>query len=81
MKLRITLSLVAACLILSLAALSASAQSVPVAKEGDWVAKDFRFHTGEVMPELRLHYTHDRRAHRRAGAGAARHDRHPAPAC
>jgi homoserine O-acetyltransferase len=26
-------------------------------KEGDWIAKDFRFHTGEVMPELRLHYT------------------------
>lgn len=26
-------------------------------KEGEWIAKDFRFHTGEVMPELRLHYT------------------------
>ena len=26
-------------------------------KQGDWIARDFRFHTGEVMPELRLHYT------------------------
>ncbi len=24
--------------------------------EADWTAHDFRFHTGEVMPELRLHY-------------------------
>jgi homoserine O-acetyltransferase len=24
--------------------------------EGDWVVRDFRFHTGEVLPELRLHY-------------------------
>ena len=23
----------------------------------DWVAKDFRFHDGQVMPELKLHYT------------------------
>ena len=26
-------------------------------KQGDWIAHDFKFHTGEVMPELRLHYT------------------------
>jgi len=26
-------------------------------KEGDWIAQDFRFHTGEVIQELRLHYT------------------------
>jgi len=25
--------------------------------EGDWIAKDFVFHTGEKMAELRLHYT------------------------
>jgi homoserine O-acetyltransferase len=31
--------------------------SYPAPKEGDWIAKDFRFHTGETMPELRLHYT------------------------
>jgi homoserine O-acetyltransferase len=29
----------------------------PVPQEGHWVVRDFRFHTGEVLPELRLHYT------------------------
>jgi len=29
----------------------------PAPKQGEWVAKDFKFHTGEVMPELRLAYT------------------------
>ena len=29
----------------------------PAAKEADWTARDFRFHTGEVMPALRIHYT------------------------
>ncbi len=42
---------------LALAALSAFAQSYPTPKEGSWIARDFRFHTGEVMPELRIHYT------------------------
>jgi hypothetical protein len=44
-------------LALSLTALCASAADYPAAQEGDWVARDFRFHTGEVLPELRLHYT------------------------
>ena len=35
----------------------ASSADYPVPKQGDWIARDFRFHTGEVMPELRLHYT------------------------
>ena len=26
-------------------------------REGDWVVRDFKFHTGETLPELRLHYT------------------------
>ena len=34
-----------------------AAADYPRPKEGDWVARDFRFHTGEVMPELRVHYT------------------------
>jgi homoserine O-acetyltransferase len=42
---------------LLLAALPALAADYPTFKEGDWVAKDFRFHTGEVLPEVRLHYT------------------------
>jgi homoserine O-acetyltransferase len=32
------------------------AQGYPAPKESDWIAKDFRFHTGEVVPELRVHY-------------------------
>jgi homoserine O-acetyltransferase len=38
-------------------AFSASAADYPAPKQGDWIARDFRFHTGDVMPELRLHYT------------------------
>jgi homoserine O-acetyltransferase len=38
-------------------ALSVLAAGEPAPKEGDWVVKDFRFHTGETLPELRLHYT------------------------
>jgi len=41
---------------LSVIAFSAVAADYPTPKEGDWVARDFRFHTGEVTPELRLHY-------------------------
>lgn len=37
-------------------ALPASAANYPAPKEGSWVAKDFKFHTGEVMPEVTLHY-------------------------
>ncbi|NVN87535.1 MAG: alpha/beta fold hydrolase [Rhodopseudomonas sp.] len=33
------------------------AADYPAPKEADWIAKDFKFHTGETMPELRLHYT------------------------
>jgi homoserine O-acetyltransferase len=29
----------------------------PAPKDGVWIARDFRFHTGEVIPELRLHHT------------------------
>jgi hypothetical protein len=43
--------------LLCLIALAAAAADYPVPKEGDWIARDFRFHTGDVMPELRLHYT------------------------
>jgi len=28
----------------------------PAPQEGDWVVHDFRFHTGETLPEVRLHY-------------------------
>jgi homoserine O-acetyltransferase/O-succinyltransferase len=44
-------------LTLVLAPLSALAQGYPAPTEGTWIARDFRFHTGEVMPEFHLHYT------------------------
>ena len=28
----------------------------PAPKEGDWIVNDFKFHTGEVLPALKLHY-------------------------
>ena len=36
---------------------SALAADYPEPKHGQWIAKDFKFHTGEVLPELKLHYT------------------------
>ena len=36
---------------------AAVAADYPAPKQGDWIARDFKFHTGETMPELRLHYT------------------------
>lgn len=33
------------------------AADYPAPRQGDWVVRDFRFHTGETLPELRLHYT------------------------
>ena len=31
--------------------------ALPAPKEGDFVIRDFQFESGEVLPELRLHYT------------------------
>jgi homoserine O-acetyltransferase len=39
-----------------LASLACIAADYPAPQEGTWVVRDFRFHTGEVLPELRLHY-------------------------
>jgi homoserine O-acetyltransferase/O-succinyltransferase len=41
----------------ALIAFAANAADYPAPKEGSWVVKDFRFHTGQVLPELRLNYT------------------------
>ena len=40
----------------ALLAFAAGAAEFPAPKEGDFIIKDFKFHTGEVMPELRIHY-------------------------
>jgi homoserine O-acetyltransferase len=34
-----------------------AAADFPAPKQGEWIARDFKFHTGEVLPEVRLHYT------------------------
>jgi homoserine O-acetyltransferase len=44
-------------LVLALVALPGLAAEYQAQKEGSWIVRDFRFHTGEVLPELRLHYT------------------------
>jgi homoserine O-acetyltransferase/O-succinyltransferase len=44
-------------LALMVPAIAAAAADYPAPREGEWVARDFRFHTGEVMSELKLHYT------------------------
>lgn len=41
---------------LLLACLPAFAADYPAPRQGTWVVRDFRFHTGEVLPELKLHY-------------------------
>ena len=43
--------------VFAMTSFAALAADYPAPKQGDWIAKDFKFHTGETMPELRLHYT------------------------
>jgi homoserine O-acetyltransferase/O-succinyltransferase len=42
---------------LALTSFAALAADYTAPKQGDWIAKDFKFHTGETLPQLRLHYT------------------------
>jgi homoserine O-acetyltransferase/O-succinyltransferase len=53
----LTRAVVSATLWAGIAAGSAVAADYPAPKQGDWIARDFKFHTSEVMAELRLHYT------------------------
>jgi homoserine O-acetyltransferase len=48
---------VMAALAFAVVSASALAADYPAPREGHWIARDFKFHTGEVMPELRLAYT------------------------
>src|SRR5579863_7917293 len=43
--------------VFAMTSFAALAADYPAPKQGDWIAKDFKFHSGETMPELRLHYT------------------------
>lgn len=42
---------------IALLSFAANAADYPAPKQGTWTARDFKFHTGEVMPELKLAYT------------------------
>lgn len=44
-------------LVFTLVSAVALTADYPAPQEGSWVVRDFKFHTGEVLPELRLHYT------------------------
>ena len=57
MRFRTTTAAIAAALAIALTSLAALAADFPAPKEGSWIARDFKFHTGEVMPELKLAYT------------------------
>jgi homoserine O-acetyltransferase/O-succinyltransferase len=50
------LSRASAFLIGALLAAPGFAADYPTPKEGDWIVHDFRFHTGESLPALRIHY-------------------------
>src|SRR5689334_7288423 len=41
----------------ALVSVSAFAADYPAPKQGEWIARDFKFHTGEVMAQVRLAYT------------------------
>jgi homoserine O-acetyltransferase len=45
------------CLASLLCVSAAQAADAPAAKEGDFVVHDFTFRSGEMLPDLRLHYT------------------------
>ena len=57
MTIRGTLLQAALGAVLLLFTAGAFAADYPGQKQGDFVARDFKFHTGETLPELRLHYT------------------------
>jgi homoserine O-acetyltransferase/O-succinyltransferase len=43
-------------LIFTMTSLTALAADYPAPKQGDFIGKNFKFHTGEMMAELKLHY-------------------------
>jgi homoserine O-acetyltransferase/O-succinyltransferase len=42
--------------VFAITSFAVSAADYPAPKQGNFIAKDFKFHTGEVMGELKLHY-------------------------
>ena len=43
--------------VFAMTSFTAVAADYPAPKQGEWIARDFKFHTGQTMPELRLNYT------------------------
>ena len=54
---RVSSLLAVLAIVVASAAAPVRAADYPTPVERDWIARDFRFHTGEVVPELRLHVT------------------------
>jgi homoserine O-acetyltransferase len=52
---KLTHSLAFVCLA-AIFAQTAAAQSYPAPVEGDFIISNFRFHSGEVLPQLKIHY-------------------------
>ena len=46
-----------AAIVFAVVSFASHAADFPSPKQDEWTARDFKFHTGEVMPELRIHYT------------------------
>ena len=42
--------------LLAIASLPAAAQTLPAPAQGDFIIRNFKFDSGEVLPELKLHY-------------------------
>ena len=52
-----TCSRAALSVLFAMTSFTALAADYPAPRQADWIARDFKFHTGETLPELRLHYT------------------------
>jgi homoserine O-acetyltransferase len=59
-------SLFCAASVIALVMGTARAADAPATREGDYIAHDFKFRSGEMLPELRLHYTTLGTPHRNA---------------
>ena len=57
MRIRTAAAAIAAALVIALTQQTALAADFPEPKEGTFTARDFKFHTGEVVSELKLAYT------------------------
>ena len=56
MRIERSVTLAAACLLVAASARAQAGRDYPAPVEGDFVARDFRFGSGDTLPELKLHY-------------------------